>query len=719
MSEDGLPGDLDDAEDFEASDDHDEAEDFDDPDYAEIHGPSGSASGADEAARAAQAAAVAAELAELVRRSFAPDGWLVRNLGLDHRAAQATMAEAVAEAFSRDGPLLFEAGTGVGKSLAYLVPGILHAVQRKRPLVVSSHTIALQQQLLHNDLPKARALFRAVPELERFRDFKAVLMVGRGNYLCGHRLRQALATREDLFNSEETRQLEAIATWAEATTTGLREEIRPRPSAEVWDWVNADSTNCNKKNCTAQTCFYRRAMTERAAAHVIVVNHALLFSLIGAGAGQGGTTPGILFPKDLVILDEAHTLPAIATEHLGLSLSSYGIDRALKQLYHPRRNKGLLVKLRDRAGQEEVTRALAASEVFFDEIRQRYLSGARSVQRLHEPQWAEPHPVPILAKVAKRLLKLRQDQEEEALKEELSDQATRIQSLASSLAEAVELRAAGHVYWLERTGKAATLINLRSAPLDVAPELRQRLFDRNVGLVLTSATLDMGTGLGTFADRVGADEATLGQAPSPFDYERHLRVLIARDAPEPTRDQARLSASYLARTIARAALACPGGTLVLFTSYQDLNAVHEAIAAPLAAAGRLLLAQGQNLSRADLKEAFVAAGNAVLLGAESFWTGFDVPGPALSQVVITRLPFEVPTHPIAEARAEQCRAQGGNPFNDLTLPDAVLKFRQGLGRLIRGPQDTGNLLILDSRILTKNYGRTFLQALPKAHWEPL
>ncbi|MGF1453204.1 MAG: ATP-dependent DNA helicase [Opitutales bacterium] len=654
--------------------------------------------------------------AELVMRAFGADGWLTALLGLDHRPQQAAMAAAVADVFTEDLSLLFEAGTGVGKSLAYLVPGIIRAVETKRPLVVSSHTIALQQQLLHNDLPKARALFAAVPELERYRDFKAALMVGRANYLCGYRLRQALATKGDLFNLGEEQDLARIQDWAHVTEAGLREELRPRPSAEVWDWVNADSSNCNKKHCSPETCFYRRALAERASAHVIVVNHALLFSLIGAGAGPGENVPGVLFPRDFAVVDEAHTLPAIATDHLGLALSSYAIDRALKQLYHPKRNKGLLVKLRDRAGQEEVTRCLAASEDFFDDVRGQYLAGAQSVRRLSDPAWAEPLPLPLLTKLSKRLLKLRQDQDDQTLQDELADQAKRIQGLAAGLTEAVDLQQDDHVYWLERTGRSGSLIQIRSAPLDVADALRERLFDRGSGLVLTSATLDMGTGLETFAGRVGGEEAQLRKEASPFDYARNLGVFIAGDAPEPSRQNARLNVSYLTRAIARAALVVPGGTLVLFTSYADLHAVYDELQPTLEEAGRPLLAQGRERSRSDLKEAFVAAGNAVLLGAESFWTGFDVPGSALSQVILTRLPFEPPNHPVAEARAERIRAKGGNPFAELTLPEAVLKFRQGIGRLIRGATDRGIIFLLDSRVLRKSYGKTFLQALPKNDW---
>ncbi|MGE9296845.1 MAG: ATP-dependent DNA helicase, partial [Puniceicoccales bacterium] len=310
-------------------------------------------------------AALAGPLVAACDRVFAEDGWLTKSMGLEHRPQQEAMAQAVIRNFVSDRPLLFEAGTGVGKSLAYLVPGIMRAVVAKRPFLVSTHTIALQQQLLNSDIPLVRTLFQQIPELADYRNFKATLLVGRGNYLCGHRLSRAIATKTDLFGGVQTEELERIAEWSTLSKDGLRDELSPAPDPEVWEWVNADSSSCNKKNCTPETCFYRRAQQARKESQLVVMNHSLLFSLIAAGLAPGDGA-GVLYPEDYLVLDEAHTVPSIATDHYGLGISSYAVDRALKLLYNPsRKGRGLLAKIGGRDDHRAVTQALAASEEFF------------------------------------------------------------------------------------------------------------------------------------------------------------------------------------------------------------------------------------------------------------------------------------------------------------------------------------------------------------------
>ena len=651
----------------------------------------------------------------LADRAFAPEGWLAQRLLLEHRPQQEAMAQAVSRAMATDLPLVFEAGTGVGKSLAYLVPGILQAVSEKRPLLVSSHTIALQQQLKNHDIPLVRRLFDQVPELERFRDFRVALLVGRGNYLCGHRLARAIQTRGDLFNKTEAEELERICEWSTQTKTGLREELTPAPSHEVWEWVNADSSSCNSKNCSPETCFYRRALAERAKAQVVILNHSLLFSLISAGLSPAGGARGVLFPDDFLVLDEAHTVPEIATNHCGLNISSYAIDRALKVLFNPKTKKGLLARHGKAADQQSVVRALSASESFFNGIRREYLE-KRDVLRLLKPDWTDPLLHRPLGTVSMLLKRLRQDISDEGTQQELADHATRLDAYLKGITHCLTLEDEGEVYWLEKTGRRRQIVSLRTAPIDVAEFLRETLFEKSTGVTLTSATLTSGRSMAPFLRRAGAEGEETGLEASPFDYENHVDIYIAEDAPGPDRTSQRLDISYLADTIGYCVRQIEGGTLALFTSYADLNRVAAQLREELAKEGRPLLSQGMGLSRAELKSQFIEAGNAVLLGTESFWTGFDVPGPALSQVIITRLPFEIPTHPVAEARAEWIRKRGGNPFAEMTLPDAVIQFRQGIGRLIRKQDDTGRVVILDSRILQKEYGRHFIEVLPKRHY---
>ncbi|MGE9291972.1 MAG: ATP-dependent DNA helicase, partial [Puniceicoccales bacterium] len=610
---------------------------------------------------------------ELADRVFAPDGWLAELLGLEHRPQQEAMAQAVSRSMATDSPLVFEAGTGVGKSLAYLVPGILQAVADKRPLIVSSHTIALQQQLKNHDIPLVRRLFDQVPQLEPYRGFKVALMVGRGNYLCGHRLARAIQTRGDLFNKAEAEELERICEWSTQTKTGLREELTPAPSPEVWEWVNADGSSCNSKNCTPDTCFYRKAIAERAQAQVVIVNHSLLFSLISAGLSPAGGARGVLFPEDFLVLDEAHTIPEIATNHCGLNISSYAIERALKLLYNPKTKKGLLSKIAKRPDQEQVVRAISASESFFNGIRREYLE-KRDVLRLMKPDWTDPILHRPLGTVSGMLKRLRQDITDEGTQQELADHATRLDAYLKGITHCLSLEEESEVYWMEKTGRRRQIVTLRTAPIDVAEFLRETLFEKDTSVTLASATLTSGRSMAPFLRRAGAEGEETGIEASPFDYENNVEIYIAEDAPGPDRSSNRLDIHYLADTIGFCALQCEGGTLALFTSYADLNRVAQQLQPVLEKAGRTLLSQGMGLSRSELKNRFMEAGDALLLGTESFWTGFDVPGPALSQVIITRLPFEIPTHPVAEARSEWIRKRGGNPFAEMTLPDAVIQF---------------------------------------------
>jgi ATP-dependent DNA helicase DinG len=658
----------------------------------------------------------------LAAKIFSEGGWLQAGLQLEHRPQQEQMALAVAAAMQSDETLLFEAGTGVGKSLAYLVPGIIHAVDQTRQLIVSTHTISLQEQLEGSDLPKCRRLFKSTPSLARYADFKSAVLVGKSNYLCTTRLGHALADRATLLSDADFDELQRIARWAESSPTGLRHELKPPPRPEVWDTVNADSSSCSRKHCDCEKCFYQRARTRIRAANVIIVNHALLFALINAGGAQahGASVDarGVLFPDDFVVLDEAHTVPEVATEHFGLSLSSYGVDRALKYLFNPRSQRGLFRKLGGPEAQQLVVDALDASRLFFDFISDTLLM-PRSVVRVREAGVAEPSLDGPLGALHRILGKLGDKLEDGRERDEFLEHKQRIKAVQVAVNDWLNLADAGHVYWAERTGRKQTIVSLRSAPIDIAPALRQHLFGCNTSVTCTSATLAMGGQIEPFAERMGAESARTVIAKSPFDYERNMRVYVASDVPLPSAQEAKLALDVLADYIEFCVQRVRGGSLVLFTSYSDMRAIAGQLEPKFAAAGRPFLMQGADLSRTELAQQMRARGNAVLFGTDSFWTGVDVPGDALAQVVITRLPFDPPTHPITEARCDHIRDRGGNPFNELTLPDALIKFRQGIGRLIRTGDDRGLVTILDSRVLAKAYGRLFVECLPQPQFTTL
>jgi ATP-dependent DNA helicase DinG len=652
---------------------------------------------------------------ELAEKIFAEHGWLHEGLALEHRPEQEHMARATAAAMRDDEPLLFEAGTGVGKSLAYLVPGLIHAMDLSRQMIVSTHTISLQEQIETKDLPICRRLFKSSPELARYADFKSAVFVGKGNYLCTTRLGHALADRTTLFADADYDELQRIAAWAETSATGLRHELKPPPRPEVWDAVNADSSSCSRKHCDGEKCFYQRARARVRSAHVIIINHALLFALINAGGAQaqGAQTDarGVLFPDDFLVLDEAHTVPEVATDHFGLSLSSYGVDRALKYLFNPRTKRGLLRKLGGAEAQQRVVDALDASAQFFEFLATTLLA-QRPVVRIREEGVAEPTLDGPLGALHRLIGKLADQLEEGRARDELLEQKQRIKGLQTGVSEWLTLGDKRHVYWAERGGRRQTIVTLRSAPIDVAPELRKHLFGCGTSVVCTSATLAVGGEIAPLAARLGASEARSVVVRSPFDFARNMRVYVAADVPLPSPQEARLALDALTDYVRFCTARVSGGSLVLFTSYTDMRAVATVLEPEFRAAQRPFFMQGEALSRTELAHQMRELGNAVLFGTDSFWTGVDVPGDALAQVIVTRLPFDPPTHPVTEAKCEHIRDEGGNPFNELTLPDALIKFRQGIGRLIRTKTDRGLVTILDSRVFAKSYGRLFLASLP-------
>jgi ATP-dependent DNA helicase DinG len=659
---------------------------------------------------------------ELSARIFSEAGWLRTNLGLEHRPGQERMANAVAAAFRDDEPLLFEAGTGIGKSLAYLVPGIIHAADCGRQLIVSTHTISLQEQIDKKDLPLCRRLFTSVLELNRYASFQSTVLVGKSNYLCTTRLSHALAERATLFDDAGYAELLRVSEWAETTATGLRHDLQPPPNPEVWDAVNADSSSCSRRNCDCERCFYQKARARVRSAQVIVVNHALLFSLIAAGGaraeGAGPDACGVLFPGDFVVLDEAHTVVEVAEESFGLGLSSVGIERTLKHLYNPRTRRGIMSKRADAGFRQAITDTLDASGQFFGFLGGTLLA-ERAIVRLRETGVAETLLAEPLATLERSVAKIADALEDGRERDELLEQRARIRAIRGGVDEWLGLANKGHVYWAEKGGRKQTIVTLRSAPIDVAPELERCLFGAGVSVVCTSATLALAGEMGPFAASIGAANAKAEVAGSPFDFERHMRVFVAADIPLPSQKDSRLSIDALADYVGFCCSRVAGGSLVLFTSYRDMQAVAAVVGPLLASQGRPFMMQGGDISRTELAQRMRELGNAVLFGTDSFWTGVDVPGDALSQVVIARLPFSPPTHPIAEAKAELIRNRGGDPFNELTLPEALIKFRQGVGRLIRTQSDRGVITVLDSRILAKSYGRLFIEDLPQRSFSRL
>ena len=650
----------------------------------------------------------------LCNKVFGKGGYASILPNFEYRPEQEKMAYCCAQAFSSDIPILFEAGTGVGKILSFLVPGIIAAVRFNRQLVVATHTIALQQQIIEKDLPRIEMMFENCGALGDCANFKSALLLGRGNYLCTNRLKRALAERRELFNSEESKELDRIADWAVTTRTGIAEELNPPPNPEVWNWVNADASSCTANSCTDGTCFYQNARREIASADIVILNHSLLFAMLAAGLGaedgQDGAG-GVLFPNDMLVLDEAHLVPNVASDAFGSSLSRAGIMRELRRIYDPKKRKGLIARggMAEHCDKLAVSDTMAACEDFFARVKKDFLL-CRDTVRITSPNWIDCEFPQKLEALAELLDSFAMNAKTDRLAAEIRDYKRRILSFKNTLENCIFLGdAENSVYWAERAGRDERDARINSAPLKVSEILRRALFSRKSPVVMTSATLAVGGSMEGFVSKTGAENAECFICDSPFDYDKNMRAFIATDAPDIEKSTGRLDSEYISRVCKKLCEKVRGGTLILFTSYADLNMAAKYLEENLSE--RKIFVQGR-MPRNETVRAFADAGDAVLLGTDTFWTGIDLPGEKLSQVIITRLPFENHRHPLLQARLDRIQMEGGNPFRELSLPAAVIKFRQGIGRLIRSASDKGIAVVLDSRIASRPYGMNFIDAIP-------
>ncbi|HEY6071682.1 MAG TPA: helicase C-terminal domain-containing protein, partial [Chthoniobacterales bacterium] len=617
---------------------------------------------------------------------------------------QQAMAVAVAQALEEDRHLVVEAGTGVGKSLAYLVPAILFALEQHKKAIISTHTINLQEQLLNKDIP---ILKKVLPV-----EFEAALMKGRQNYVCPRRLERALQNSKELFTGPETNELERVAEWASKTRDGSLSDLSIEPDPKVWTQVCSEAHICTQKTCGQNPrCFYQQARKRLLAADVIVLNHTLLFMLLGSPDEQEHRESGFLFPNDFIIFDEAHTVEQVASKQIGIGVSQYGLRSTIQRLYNARTKKGLFTVMRDAAGVRLAAELIDDVEKFFDAVE-----SASDFRKGREFRVRDVDLVPDtitgrLVALQARVAEVVKRADDEILKAELQEFARRIRDARDGIAIFLEQSAPQHVYWVERTGKTAQFLSLNAAPVDLAPHLRRMLFRDNCCSVMTSATLAVGReDLAYFRERVGATEAEPLQLGSPFDFQKQMKMFVVRKMPDPREAG---YAKELERWIAHFVKQSDGAAFVLFTSYRDMQKVAGEMEKFFAEQGMNLLVQGGGAPRTKLLEQFKSTPRSVLFGTDSFWSGVDVPGEALSNVIITRLPFAVPDTPLIEAKLELVQERGGDAFTEFSLPEAILKLRQGVGRLIRTKTDRGIVVILDNRIVTKPYGRAFMQALPK------
>jgi ATP-dependent DNA helicase DinG len=655
-------------------------------------------------------------LAFRMGKFFSEGGKLGKAKGYESRPGQAKMAERVAEIIEDRKHLVVEAGTGTGKSLAYLVPAAYAAQELGKKAIISTYTIHLQEQLFGKDVPIVQSL---VPF-----EFTAALLKGRQNYLCPHRLKKAQQHQGDLFATGQAEQLRGLVEWAGKTKDGTLSDIDFQVDAAVWSQVCSEAFACTPRHCGGPTgCFYQMARTKVLDANVVILNHALLFGLL-AGAEENEESPseGYLFPNDFLVLDEAHEVEDVAAKALGLEVRLGSLRFILQRLVHPRTKKGVLTRVGDGNAVKSTLGVLGILEGAFEEILESAGLGASGQKRVRQPLGVKSELGPRLMDVRAQLLKLAEDAGDGEERNELKDHARRLEASAFGLGEFLKMSREGHAYWVERRlpeeGRAHRgEMSLHASPVEVAERLEELVFRPDCTTIMTSATLDAGRGLEFFAKRVGAQEAETLLVESPFDYESQMRVYLPKGMPEPSEGHRFQEA--LEGWIQRFVGMTKGKAFVLFTSRAMLRKTAEGMAGWFEEQGLRLLVQDKGSSRTRLLKEFKEDRDSVLFGTDSFWQGVDVPGEALSNVILTRLPFSVPDEPLFEARCERIKEKGGEPFRELQLPEAILKFRQGVGRLIRSREDRGQIAVLDGRILSRTYGKSFLKILPECPVELL
>lgn len=634
----------------------------------------------------------------------------------ESRPQQVEMALAVASAMDDECNLCVEAPTGVGKTFAYLVPAVFRAKAEKKPVIVSTHTINLQEQIITRD----------VPLLERMLDCEitAVVAKGKNNYLCLRRLDELDERGQEFIALDgASAELNRLLRWADRTKTGDRSEMPHGVSSLLWNTVCCERGNCPGGKCEHfNKCFMFRARRKLFDAEIIISNHAKFFTSLAMSQkaeeennkndkndNSNKDETGSTLPEySAVILDEGHTLEECASNHLGLKADSANIRYLLGRLYSSERQSGVLGGDYPEAT-ASVRYCRQCCDSFFASLIEWLAPQKHNPLRYRVPNHITNFLEGPFRQLHDKLLHVVLIESDEARQAEISSLDEGLQEQIENMTSFFSMSLPGNVYWFEREGREQQELSLNIVPIDVAPVLSELLFSKPP-VIVTSATLAVNGDIGYFQKRVGCQDARSLILDTPFDYERQVSLHIAGHMPDP-RDAFSFQ-NEAEQQIRRFLIMTKGRAFVLFTSYSMMHKLAERMESFFEEKKMPLLIQGEGLSPRKMLESFRSNPGSVIFGTASFWTGVDVPGDALSNVIITRLPFSVPDHPLIEARTEKIAQEGRNAFFDYSVPEAVLKFRQGFGRLIRTREDTGIVVILDNRVVTKCYGASFLDSIP-------
>ena len=681
-----------------------------------------------------------------IKNYFAKDGILAKEIkGFEYRKEQEEMAHYIQDAINEDRKIIIEAGTGTGKTLAYLIPAIKWVVTNKKKVIIATNTINLQEQLLLKDIPLAKSIIKE--------DFSYVLVKGRSNYLCKRLFNELSVGRSidiETFSMEAREQIEYILKWGNKTKTGDKAELPFEVYPDVWELVQSATELCLGKKCPyRKECFYMKTRIEKMEADILISNHHVFFADLNVRAETDFDSEYLILPRyDMVIFDEAHNIESVARSYFSVEVSKISFSRLLNRIYQKKnkrkKEKSALIRVEDTIDEkdledsqqyiyllntlkEEISILQNIGDEYFDEIRKIYETNTEAPIRksLNNFEMTKSRFLETLrdkkdifqSKLADFLTLMMSfnnviDEEKDKNPEVINfnNHLKMFKTYIDSFKFINSFEDDNYIYWLDINSKRTNVV-LTATPLNIAKKLSSVLFDNLDRLIFASATIVANGSFDYFKKSLGLDEEDCIECiiKSPFNYDEQMSVYIPTDIQDSENINAFVTDA--SKFILDILLKTNGKAFILFTSYTMLNQIYYSISKKLIDKGFEVFLHGDK-PRSQLIKEFKEAENPILFGTTSFWEGVDVQGENLSNVIITKLPFLVPTDPVVSAISKKIEEDGGNSFTDFQLPEAIIKFKQGVGRLIRKKTDSGNIFILDSRILKKRYGSLFINALP-------